>query len=524
MFKHIKIALFLSVLAYQPAEAALQSERFFDNTGGLVDRYSPILVPSKASSDLQNVQLDQRGQLLKRHGYDLNNVTSFMAVSTVTGGGYHQSTTGTSFLAVVSGTNVFTTGNTFGGTYTNVVGTITLTGSINNLAQLTSFNDWAVICNDLDAPIQINASTAYRIPNISTGAKTCESFNSYLIVGNLSEGGATFGSRIRWSDIGALNTWPANNYIDVEPSDGDSIVSIKRYQNNVYVFKKRSIYELIITGGAGAEAFIVRPIARGIGAWAKNSVKAIDNRGIVFLGQNGVYMFDGSNFDFISDPIQRKIDGLNRSRYQYAVAEVYPPKNQYWLSVSNGVDIQNKTILVYDYIQQAWTVYAGIRANALMAAEDNNGNVVLFSGDYSGHVYKQDTGTMDEPDGVSTAISAYYASANLSFGSPEIDKTFKYLYIFSKATTEATINVDIAINYQDGYVETKTLAIGATGAVWGTAIWGTDVWPGTATQVHRLELNRTAKAIRFKFSDSSSTELGVLGWTVVYDLEDYRNE
>jgi hypothetical protein len=501
---------------------ALQSDRFFDNTGGLVDRYSPILLPVKAASDIQNIDLDQRGQLLKRNGSDLNNSTN-MTRSTVTGGGYHQSTTGTSFMAVVVGTNVWTTGNTYGGSYTNVTGTATLTASITNLAQMVSFNDFGVICNDLDAPIQLTASVAYRMPGVSTGAKTCESYNNYLLLGNLSEGGVTFGSRLRWSDVAVLNNWPANNYIDIEPSDGDSIVAIKRYQQNVYVFKKHSIYEVIQTGGLGAEAFIVRPIARGIGAWAKNSVKVVDNTGLFFLGQNGVYMFDGSNFDFISDPIQRKVDGLNRSRYPYAVAEVYPAKNQYWLSVSNGVDTKNKTTLVYDYIQKAWSVYTGIEANALIQTEDSNGNVLLFSGDYNGNIYKLDTGTRDEPGGVNTAIGASYTTPDLYFGSPETTKQFKYIYLFSKATTAATITVNIAYNFNDTYTDTKSLQIGSTGAVWGTAIWGTDLWPGTSTQVQRIEINRSARALRLRFSDNSTTRLGVLGWVVVYSPEDLRN-
>jgi hypothetical protein len=159
-----------------------------------------------------------------------------------------------------------------------------------------------------------------------------------------------------------------------------------------------------------------------------------------------------------------------------------------------------------------------------MQGEDSNGNVVLFSGDYSGHIYKQDTGTADEPGGVTTAISAFYVSANASLGSPEITKNFKYLYIFSKATTEATITLDIAYDFQDGYPDSRSLNIGSTGAVWGVGTWGSSVWPGTATQVQRIELNRSARAIRIKFSDSSSTELGVLGWAIVYDNEDYRNE
>ena len=520
MFK--KLALLIG-LCLSPVFGAYQSERLFDNTGGLVDRYSPILMPNKAASDIQNIHFDTRGQLIKRAGYDKNNV-SYLTLSTVTGGGYHQSTTGTSFMAVVVGTNVYTTGNTFGGTYTTVTGTATLTASINNLAQMTSFNDWAVICNESDPPIQVNATVGYRITAVSTGAKTCESYNNYLLLGNLSEGGVTYGSRFRWSDLGVIGTWPANNYIDIEPSDGDSIVAIKRFQQNVYIFKKRSIYEAIQTGGSGAEAFIVRPIARGIGAYAKNSVQVINNTGIVFLGQNGVYMFDGSNFEFISDPIQRTVDGFNRSRFPYAVGAVYPPKNQYWLSFSDGSDTQNQTILIYDYIQQAWSVYEGIYANALITAEDNNGNVVLFSGDYAGSVYKQDTGTSDEPSGNTTNISAFYATANYALGAPEIDKNFKYLYVFSRATVQSAITVDVAYNYVGGYQDTYSLNIGEAGAVWGTAVWGTDVWPGTAVQVQRIELNRRGKAIRLKFSENSDTQLGILGWSIVYTNEDYRDD
>ena len=517
-----KLLLSLFLLA-SPSFAALQSERFIDNTGGLVDRYSPILLPTKSAKSIQNIHLDDRGQLVKRLGYDNDNTTD-LTHSTVTGGGFHQSTTGTSFMAVVVGTGIYTTGTTYGGSYTLVNSTEVLTAGINNLAQFTSFNDWGVICNESDYPFQVSNSAAYRIPNVSTGAKTCESFNNYLLLGYTTEASTVYGSRLRWSDLGVLNTWPANNYIDIEPSDGDSIVAIKRYQSNLYVFKKRSIYEVIQTGGSGAEAFIVRPVARGIGAWAKNSVQVIENRGIVFLGQNGVYLFDGSNFDFISDPIQRKIDGLSRSRYAQAVAVVYPVRNQYWISVTDDADTQNKLILVWDYIQQAWSTYTGIHANALIQAEDNTNTIKIFSGDYNGDIYEQDTGTQDEPGGVSTNISCFYETPDLHLGSPEIDKTFKYVYVFSRATVEANVTMDIAYNYQGAFVDSKDLSVGSVAAVWGTAVWGTDVWPGTATQIHRIEINRKGKAIRLKFSENSTTQLGVLGWVVVYDLEDYRNE
>ena len=525
MLKRIKkwFYTFTGILLLYPSIGitALQSERYFNNTGGLMDRYSPILVPSKNASDIQNIQFDTRGILLKRSGY-LKNNSGNLNSSAVNGLGYLQSTTGTSFLAVVVGTNVYTTGNTYGGSYTNVTGTITLTATATNLAQITNFKDYAVSCNETDSPIKIQSAAAYKIQGASTGSKTCESFNNYLLLGNTSEDGTTYGSRLRWSDLNDLTSWPANNYIDVEPDDGDSIVAIKRYETNLYIFKKKSIYEAVITGASGADAFIVRPVTRGLGAWAKNSVKVIENKGLVFLGPDGVYLFDGSSFDFISDPIQTQINGLNRSRYAYSVGAVYPTKHQYWLSTSEGTDTTNQTILVWDYIQEAWTVYSGITANALTQVEDSNGNMLIFSGDNSGNVYKQDTGTSDSPAGVTTAISSFYATPELTFGTPEIDKTYKYLYVYSKVSSTTTIVVDVAYDFAGGYQDNMSLSVGQSGAVWGTALWGTDRWPSISTRVSRLELNRRARSIRIKFSDSSSTSLGVLGWAIIYSMEDYR--
>lgn len=519
-----KLLFNIFFLLSAPAFGALQSERYFDNTGGLIDRYSPIIVPSKNASDIQNIQFDTRGQLLKRNG-NLKNNTTNLTSNAVTGGGYLQSTTGTSFLAIIVGTNVYTTGNTYGGSYTNVTGTITLTSSANNLAQYTSFKDFGVMCNELDVPIKIQSGAAYALVTAATVAKTCESFNSYLLFGNTSEAGTVYGSRLRWSDLADINTYPANNYIDIEPDDGDSIIAIKRYQGNLYVFKKRSIYEVLITGDQGANAFIVRPVLRGLGAWAKNSVKTLENRGIVFLGADGVYLFDGVSVKFISDQIQTKINGFNRSRYQYAVGAVYPPKHQYWLSFSNGSDTSNQTILVWDYIQEAWSVFKGINANALIQTEDSNGNILLFSGDTTGSVYKQDVGTTDSVAGVATAISSFYATPELTLGSPEIDKTFKYLYIFTKVTSSTTITVDRAYDFTDSYQDTSDIIVGGTAAAWNTAIWNTDIWPGNNTQVTRIELNRShVKSLRLKFSDSSITNLGVLGWSLVYSIDDLRGD
>ena len=440
--------------------------------------------------------------------------------------GFHNSSASNDFLAVVVGTTVWTTGNTFGGSYTNVTGTVTITASATNLAQTTSIRDWLVICNESDPPFKVNATSAFKLVAVSTKASTCDSFSGYLVLGNTTEGTTKNGSRIRWSDVNDPDSWPANNFIDIEPDDGDQVVAVKRFRNSLYVLKQNSIHEVIITGLEGAEAFVTRPIARGIGAWAKNSVKVIDTVGMFFLGSNGVYVFDGQDLELISDPIQRKIDSITRSRYSLAVAELHRPKHQYWLSTSFGTDeTQNNEVLVYDYIQKSWTVFTGLTAAVVARAEDNNGNDLLFSGDYYGKVYKQDTGNVDEPNGAEMPIAAYYMTNEIHLNSPEIEKSFKYLYVFSKINSSATVSIDAYYDFDETVTDTFSLDVGSQGAIWGQSIWGLALWPEFSTKVSRIDLNRNGKAIKLRFRNNEAVQgLGILGWVLVYNLEDYTNE
>jgi hypothetical protein len=520
MFKHIISALFLSALAYQPVFAQKQAERFFDNTVGLVDRYSKIASPQNSASDINNIMFDDRGQLSKRQGYTKNN-TAALSGGVITGIGYSGGSSG--FFAVVAGSQIFRTGNTLAGSYTNVTSTVTITNASTNLVSFTNFNGELIGCNESDPPFRVGTSgNAFKLIAVSTVAKTCAGFSNYLVVGNTTEGTTASPNRIRWSDVNNPNSWPANNYIDVEPDDSDGVIALVPFQASLYVFKKRSIHQIIITGLTGAEAFITRPVARGVGAYAKESVEVIPNVGIMFLGQNGIYLYDGSTLDLVSDNVQRTIDGISRTRYAYSVGAVYRQRNQYWLAYTTSTT--NQSVLVYDYIQKAWTVYTGINANALAAGETSTGADVLLTGSNAGNVHRQDVeGANDNPDGSETAISAHYVTQDLHFNSPEIEKTFRYLYVFTVVDSSTTITVQAAKDFESSYVESYTFQLEEEGAVWDTAIWDTDAFPASANRIFRKTLDRTGKALRLKFSNMSQDQvMGVLGWTIVYELQDWK--
>ncbi len=527
-YKYLLSVLFATVTF---ASGPLQPKRYFQNNGGLLDRNSPLAIGDQYASSIQNVTLDTRGQLLKRPGQSIINSTGVLTTSAVTGGGYHASSSGNPFFGVVVGTNVYRTGNTFGGSYTNVVGTVTLTSSASNLVQVTDINDKLIFCNESDKPFYLDSTHNAVALNetLFSAAKTCGTYGSYLVVGNTTESSVAFPSRVRWSDINTPDSFPALNFIDVEPDDGDKIVSIIGFEDSVYIFKKRTIYRMLITGLDGPDAFIIRPLARNIGAWAKNSVRVVPGEGLFFLAQNTVYKLSSSGADAytgsglipIGDPIQRTFDSINRTQWGNAVAAVYPKRYQYWISVATGSATSNNTILVFDYMQKAWSVYA-IKANALAQAEDSNGNNLLITGDYLGNQYKQDgTNTTDNVAGVTTNIGFSYTTPDLLFDSPEYTKNFKYLYIFFNVV-ESTTTVEASFDYSSNYEYSSQVSLGQVGALYDSAIYDTDIFPAISYKVARVEINRSAKSIKLRFTEASSNSFGIIGWALVYSNEDWR--
>jgi len=524
--KTLTAALLVFVSAAVFAGSQNSAQRYFDNSGGLIDRVSPFLIPEKSATSLNNITLDDRGQLSRRNPYNIINTTGTMGAFTVYGGGYHSATTGTSFVGVVVGTSVYRTGFNYGGTFTNVTSTVVVTNTAGNVAQTTNLNDNLIVCNELDKPFRLNASVdAVMLANAPAKAKTCAAYSNYLIFGNTTESSVAYPSRIRWSDFGSVEVYPANNYIDVEPNDGDSIVGIITYDSNVYIFKRRSIHQLIVTGSDGANAFVIRPVIRGLGAFAKGSIKAVPGQGIMFLGQNAVYSFNGETLTNVSDPIQRTIDGIGRSQYPNAVGGVYTKRNQYWLAVST-TSTTNAQVLVYDYLQQAWSIYSGMSPASLISGDDSTNNIVLLHGDYSGNVYRQDDASLtgDKPSNVATPLNVSYVTSELTLGAPEMTKEYKYLYVFlSVQASTTTVLVERSYDYSSAYESSATLDLGQIGAVYGAAIYGLDAYPSLQYKTIRIELNRSARSLRLRFSNSSSTtNLGVLGWVVIYRPEDWK--
>ncbi len=106
-------------------------------------------------------------------------------------------------------------------------------------------------------------------------------------------------SRVVYSDAGSPNTFTTSNqFVDVNPGDGQNLVDIKVYQDNILLFKEDSTYILTYTSSPGdAEVF---PINLYVGATRRNCVVIYESS--IFLYHRGkIYeIVGGYNFQRVN--------------------------------------------------------------------------------------------------------------------------------------------------------------------------------------------------------------------------------
>jgi hypothetical protein len=129
-----------------------------------------------------------------------------------------------------------------------------------------------------------------------------------------SDPGPDFKSRVYWSDLYQPDR--VLGFADVFPEDGDEITGLTSYQNSLLIFKRAKVYMLL---GSSPANFEIRLVNNFSGCVAPRSITAMDNR-VFFLSHDGVYVFDGSSFQRISDPVRPDILSISDEGREFAAA------------------------------------------------------------------------------------------------------------------------------------------------------------------------------------------------------------
>jgi hypothetical protein len=158
--------------------------------------------------------------------------------------------------------------------------------------------------------------------------------------------------RFFWSASGNTTNWaaPSGGWVDIQPGDGQFLVSAIVYNDTLWIFKNRSIWTMTVDDDP-IDA-VPRLLHDSIGCIGRGTVQYVEGF-LYFLSAEGVYRTDGTTFEEISEPIRNSFV----TRPFFSRDDVLRTQAVYW---------DNKYILsfgkqdadylwVFDVVTETWT-------------------------------------------------------------------------------------------------------------------------------------------------------------------------
>lgn len=265
-----------------------------------------------------------------------------------------------------------------------------------------------------------------------------EIYSNRLFIGGFSSAPST----VWFSDTGEPEGIDADWNFEVRTNDGDYITGMKSYNSKLYIFKNESLHEL---SGDSPDNFYVREVSDEYGLISNRAAVAYKDMMIFLSPQKKVIRFNGSNIEPLSDKIQPILDTMNINAARGTATAVHDQiRNSILIGLPvNGATTNNLTI-VYDYLTQAWSTYAGYNPAVYASIRGRLDFQYPFFGDYLGRINNPGaTYLSDNGVGISTVIQAPYFHDRNS-----VTRQYRRLFL---DTTPSGITVPININFRQDY-------------------------------------------------------------------------
>jgi len=202
-------------------------------------------------------------------------------------------------------------------------------------------------------------------------------------------------SRLYYSDDGNVDYFlPTDYYWDIRPDDGDQITFIKTFLGLLTVGKENTIQKFYTDGASPAADWSVSNVFSNIGCKAMYSAQDTPI-GIIYLGSDGLYKFNGQYSTLLSDAVAPEIKDILESNRGNVWAQYH--KSTYYLSYPSkktGVSTNNR-ILLYDLISNAYSIDI-LNANCFAAFNSGTDWDTLYYGSSTnGNVYNYTSQTYE---------------------------------------------------------------------------------------------------------------------------------
>ena len=282
-----------------------------------------------------------------------------------------------------------------------------------NVAQVTT--DQSLVGPSSIIPVPPYANDIVALDSQFPAANLIIYFKNRLFAAGIVGRPAT----IKWSgDAGVSGVastgayvWPSTSETTLSSAkDNSEITALASLGDNLVVFKKDSIWQLVLSGQdlsqGGIATFEAQLVVAGVGCLAHASVQPVMGK-LMFLSEDGFYVYDGTpNIKRVSDPIRNTIEYINPGRAPFAQAVVWRSKAYYLCAVGvDGSSDSNNTVLAYDYQQDAWWIWSGWDVQCWFQNTGVGFREEIWYFDRYGRAYKLGWGSSDNGTPIQTTLT-----------------------------------------------------------------------------------------------------------------------
>lgn len=214
-------------------------------------------------------------------------------------------------------------------------------------------------------------------------------------------------NRLYFSEPLEPEYWPAANFLDIEPGDGDRLMGAASNYDRLVICKRKKSYVLTFRENPGIEVYVPSRISSDIGCIGPRTFAQVES-GTVWLAERGLAIFDGRSVQHVPESVMMNqlfvdpddpnyVRRDRNGRVIEAVGVFYPKREQYLLLLPTVQTTRGcNLMLVWDTKLRNITLVKFYQEFlSMVVAKDAQGNERVYIGDANGFVWIYDIGDTD---------------------------------------------------------------------------------------------------------------------------------
>ena len=423
---------------------------------------------------------------------------------------------------------------------------------------LLTFNE----VDSYESETLVKQEDAESLGKLTCQYKTAVHVNNRLYVGNIKQGGKTYGDRMLKTPVAKYNIFPASNYIDVAIQDGDEITGLAYYKDRLLQFKKKKVFVINVSG----DYEYLEDTFDNIGINKQCQITETPY-GVVWVNASGCFLYDGKKMVNLIDgkigteDFQENPSGVTYNYWLITEADV--PAIGYVKSTKKLIIAKNTGAMTvggtasenlagipdgyqYDFQSQGWTfLYYKVTAAPETTSpsksgyisnftNNKNGDIIYYAVDGPGDnmgfndIYKWTDASTTSSLSNNEGDNFFLRTKDFDFGSPGVRKKIYKVYVTFKSTNggsaaHSNIKVHYATNGSSSFTEfsnnstnystTNGLTDGASSTGWITA----ELKPSSSIN------NIYSFAIRFQGAATNIPDVFEINdYTIVYRIKNVK--